>query len=49
MDGALTYLTEVFVSMDRVVFFSNDEIVLDISDMDNHQKYLNYSDIKMKS
>ena len=41
MDGALTYLTEVFVSMDRVVFFSNDEIVLDISDMDrNKQKKL---------
>ena len=33
MDGALTYLTEVFVSIDRVVFFSNDEIVLDVSDM----------------
>lgn len=38
MDGALTYLTEVFVSMDRVVFFSNDEIVLDISDMDKNKQ-----------
>lgn len=38
MDGALTYLTEVFVSMDRVVFFSNDEIVLDVSDMDRNKQ-----------
>lgn len=38
MDGALTYLTEVFVSMDRVVFFSNDEIVLDISDIDKNKQ-----------
>lgn len=34
MDGVLTYLTEVYVSIERVVFFSNDEIVIDISDMD---------------
>jgi len=38
MDGALTYLTEVFVSMDRVVFFSNDEIVVDVSDMDGNKQ-----------
>lgn len=38
MDGALTYLTEVFVSMDRVVFFSNDEIVIDVSDMDKNKQ-----------
>lgn len=38
MDGALTYLTEVFVSMDRVVFFSNDEIVIDVSDMDENKQ-----------
>jgi len=38
MDGTLTYLTEVFVSMDRVVFFSNDEIVLDISDIDKNKQ-----------
>lgn len=38
MDGVLTYLTEVFVSMDRVVFFSNDEIVLDVSDMDRNKQ-----------
>lgn len=38
MDGALTYLTEVFISMDRVVFFSNDEIVLDVSDMDRNKQ-----------
>ena len=40
MDGALTYLTEVFVSMDRVVFFSNDEIVIDISDMEKSEQVL---------
>lgn len=38
MDGVLTYLTEVFVSLDRVVFFSNDEIMLDISDMDRNRQ-----------
>ena len=38
MDGALTYLTEVFVSIDRVVFFSNDEIVIDVSDMDENEQ-----------
>lgn len=40
MDGALTYLAEVFVSMDRVVFFSNDEIVIDVSDMDKSEQAL---------
>lgn len=40
MDGALTYLTEVYVSMERIVFFSNDEIVIDISDMDKSEKAL---------
>lgn len=34
MDGVLTYLTEAYVSIDRIVFFSNDEIVIDVSDMD---------------
>ena len=34
MDGVLTYLTKVHVSIERIVFFSNDEIVIDISDMD---------------
>lgn len=38
MDSALTYLSEVFVSMDRVVFFSNDEIILDVSDMDKNKQ-----------
>lgn len=40
MDGALTYLTDVFDSMDRVVFFSNDEIVVDVSDMDKSKQVL---------
>ena len=40
MDGVLTYLTEVYVSIDRVVFFSNDEIVIDISDMDKSEQAL---------
>ena len=50
MNGVLTYLTEVFVSIDRVVFFSNDEIVLDISDMDrNKQKEITFAiNINMK-
>lgn len=40
MDMALTYLTEVYVSMDRVVFFSNDEIVIDITDMGEPEQQL---------
>ena len=40
MDGVLTYLTEGYVSIDRVVFFSNDEIVIDISDMDKSEQAL---------
>ena len=38
MDGVLTHLTEVFVSMDCVVFFSNDEIVIDVSDMNENEQ-----------
>ena len=39
MVGILTYLTEIFVSiMDRVIFFSNDEIILDVSDMDKNKQ-----------
>lgn len=38
MDSVLTYLTEAFISMDRVVFFSNDEIVIDVSDMDKNKQ-----------
>lgn len=33
MDRVLVILTEWYTLMDRVVFFSNDEIVLDVSDM----------------
>lgn len=40
MDGILIWLTEIFVSIDRVVFFSNDEIVIDISDIESEQKEL---------
>lgn len=40
MDGILTWLTEIFVSNDRVVFFSNDEIVINISDMEPEQREL---------
>ncbi len=38
MDGVLTYLTENYVSIDRIVFFSNDEIVVDVSDMDQSEQ-----------
>ena len=38
MDGVLTYLTEVFIPVDHVVFFSNDEIVIDVSDMDENEQ-----------
>lgn len=38
MDCILTSLTDVFVSVNRVVFFSNDEIILDVSDMDRNKQ-----------
>ena len=44
MDMILTKLLEEYVSIDRVVFFSNDEIVIDISDMnskDTHRLLIN--------
>lgn len=34
MDGVLTCLTKVCISIERIVFFSYDEIVIDLSDMD---------------
>lgn len=40
MNTVLTYLTSNYVSMDRVVCFSNDEIVVDISDMKDSEKKL---------
>lgn len=40
MDGILAYLTEVYVSIERIVFFSNDEIVIDISDMSKSEQTL---------
>lgn len=33
MDIVLTHLLDGFISIERVVFFSNDEIVLDVSDL----------------
>lgn len=38
MDCILTSLTDVFVSVNRVIFFSNDEIILDVSDMDKNKQ-----------
>ena len=38
MDMVLTYLVEAYVPMDRIVFFSNDEIVIDISDMNGSRQ-----------
>lgn len=32
MSGVLEFVTKFFISMDKVVFFSNDEIVFDITD-----------------
>lgn len=47
MDMALTYLVEVYVSIDRIVFFSNDEIVIDISDMNESEQQLLSFQIKL--
>lgn len=38
MDHVLSYLTDEFISIDRVVFFSNDEIVLDVSDREESDR-----------
>lgn len=40
MDAILTWLTEIYVHKDRVAFFSNDEIVIDISDMSVEEREL---------
>lgn len=34
MDKILYYLVNKFVEIDKVIFFSNDEIVIDVSDLD---------------
>ena len=44
MDCVLIHLIENKVSVDRVVFFSNDEIVIDISDMnETEQMFIHFS------
>lgn len=40
MDDILTWLIETYVSKDRVVFFSNDEIVIEVSDINVEEKEL---------
>lgn len=40
MDMLLTYLLEKYIPIERVVFFSNDEIVIDISDMKESEQNL---------
>lgn len=41
MDIVLTHLTERYVKVDKIVFFSNDEIVVDVSDQkESDQKQL---------
>lgn len=39
MDMILTKLLEEYVTVDRIVFFSNDEIIIDISDMNSKDKH----------
>lgn len=38
MDGVLTQLCETCFSIERVVFFSNDEIVVDVSDLEKEKQ-----------
>ena len=40
MDGILTWLTDIYVSTKRVVFFSNDEIVIDVSELSDRTQEL---------
>lgn len=40
MDNILKYLIDLFISIDHVVFFSNDEIIIDISDMNKSEQIL---------
>lgn len=45
MDIVLSDLTEMCISVDRVVFFSNDEIVVEISDMNQENQILTVIEI----
>lgn len=45
MDKILTCLVDVYMPIEKVVFFSNDEIVIDISDMDTENQMRTASDI----
>lgn len=47
MDGVLEHLIKNNVSVNRVVFFSNDEIVIDVSDMDETDKMLIHLSIEI--
>lgn len=49
MDKILTWLIKTYISIDRIVFFSNDEIIIDVSDMDVDQKKSLYTKIEHNS
>lgn len=46
MDMILTKLLEEYTTVDKIVFFSNDEIVIDVSDMDSQDKHKLLMNIK---
>ena len=47
MDMVLTYLVEAYVPMNRIIFFSNDEIVIDISDINESGQKLLFFQIEI--
>lgn len=46
MDSALSIIVDKVVGIDRVVFFSNDEIVLDVTDIPSYSKDTIYTQIQ---
>lgn len=40
MDGVLGFITKFFISIDKVIFFSNDEIVFDVTDIENKKHFI---------
>lgn len=46
MDKVLIHLLQTYVSIEQVVFFSNDEIVIDVSDMEKSQQQHFYVQIE---
>jgi hypothetical protein len=45
MDGILEFITKFFIPIDKVAFFSNDEIVFDVTDKENKEHLMELQQI----